>query len=68
MAYEAVGAAAPSRKRDALDKPIASHAKSLELTLVANNLYDFRVYSDISLENWVEENDSRLFHSKRQLL
>jgi len=57
QAYAAVRAAAPDRKRDALDKLIASHAKSLELTLVTNNLDDFRVYSDISLENWVEEND-----------
>jgi len=41
---------------DALDKLIASQAKSLNLTLVTNNLDDFRVYPDIVLENWVEEN------------
>lgn len=56
QAYAAVKAAAPDRKRDALDKLIASHAISLGLTLVTNNLDDFRVYPDISLENWVEEN------------
>jgi tRNA(fMet)-specific endonuclease VapC len=54
--YAEVRAAAPDRRRDALDKLIASHAKSLNLTLVTNNLEDFRVYPDIALENWVEEN------------
>jgi tRNA(fMet)-specific endonuclease VapC len=55
-AYAEVRAAAPDRRRDALDKLIASHAKSLNLTLVTNNLDDFRDYPDILLENWVEEN------------
>ncbi|MEB3291377.1 MAG: type II toxin-antitoxin system VapC family toxin [Leptolyngbya sp.] len=53
--YAEVRASAPDRRRDALDKLIASHAKSLNLTLVTNNLDDFRVYPDIVLENWVEE-------------
>lgn len=53
-AYALVRSAAPERRRDSLDKLIASHAKSLELTLVTNNLDDFRVYPDIALENWVE--------------
>ncbi len=52
--YAAVRAAAPKRKRDALDKLIASHAKSLNLTLVTNNLDDFRIFPGIALENWVE--------------
>jgi tRNA(fMet)-specific endonuclease VapC len=51
--YAGVRAAAPERQRDALDKLIASHAKSLNLTLVTNNLSDFRVYPDIALENWI---------------
>jgi len=55
VVYAEVRAAAPDRRRDALDKLIASHAKSLNLTLVTNNLDDFRVYPDIVLENWVEE-------------
>jgi tRNA(fMet)-specific endonuclease VapC len=55
-AYAEVRAAAPDRRRDALDKLIASHAKSLNLTLVTNNPSDFRVYPDITLENWVEDN------------
>ena len=57
QAYAAVRAAAPDRTRDALDKLIASHAISLGLTLVTNNLNDFRVFPDISLENWVGDND-----------
>ena len=55
QAYAAVRATAPERKKDALDKLIASHAKSLNLTLVTNNLSDFRVYPGMALENWVEE-------------
>jgi tRNA(fMet)-specific endonuclease VapC len=57
QAYAAVRASAPNRKRDALDELIASHAISLGLTLVTNNLSDFRVYSKISLENWVEDSE-----------
>ena len=53
-AYALVRAAVPERRRDALDKLIASHAKSLNLTLVTNNLSDFQVYSDIQLENWCD--------------
>lgn len=53
--YAEVRAAAPERQRDALDKLIASHAKSLNLTLVTNNLNDFRVYPEIALENWIAE-------------
>ncbi|MBE9062029.1 type II toxin-antitoxin system VapC family toxin [cf. Phormidesmis sp. LEGE 11477] len=53
-AYALVRAAAPKKQRDALDKLIASHAKSLNLTLVTNNLSDFRIYPNLNLENWVE--------------
>lgn len=56
-AYAAVRAAAPERTRDALDKLIASHAKSLNLTLVTNNLGDFRIFPDTALENWSETSD-----------
>ena len=55
QAYAIVRAAAPNRKKDALDKLLASHAKSLNLTLVTNNLSDFCVFPDIVLENWVED-------------
>ncbi|MEM9092555.1 MAG: type II toxin-antitoxin system VapC family toxin [Cyanobacteria bacterium P01_F01_bin.53] len=57
QAYAAVRGAAPARTKDALDKLIASHAKSLNLTLVTNNISDFQVYPDIVLENWVETSD-----------
>ena len=52
--YAPVRAAAPDRRRDALDRLIASHATSLSLTLVTNNLDDFRVFPELNLENWVE--------------
>ncbi|MEO0540346.1 MAG: type II toxin-antitoxin system VapC family toxin [Cyanobacteria bacterium P01_A01_bin.105] len=53
--YADVRASVPNRTRDALDKLIASHARSLDLTLVTNNLDDFRAYPGVDLENWVEE-------------
>ena len=55
QAYAAVRAAASERRRDALDRLIASHAISLGLTLVTNNLRDFRLYPGITIENWIEE-------------
>ncbi len=55
IAYAKIRAVAPERKRDALDKLIASHAVSLNVSLVTNNLSDFRVYSNLMLENWVED-------------
>ncbi len=58
-AYAAIRAAVPERQRDALDKLIASHAKSLHLTLVTNNLDDFRVYPGVALENWVKDIDGK---------
>lgn len=48
---------ARDRRSDALDKLIASHAIGLNLTLVANNLEDFRSYPNIALENWVDSQD-----------
>jgi len=41
------------RKRDALDKLIASHAMALNVTLVTNNPADFAAYGNLLLENWV---------------
>jgi tRNA(fMet)-specific endonuclease VapC len=54
MAYGVVRAAVRDRKRDALDRLIASHAVSLALTLVINNEADFRGYPGLVVENWVE--------------
>ena len=36
-----------------LDTLIASHAMSLELTLVTNNLKEFERIPDLKIENWV---------------
>lgn len=57
-AYAEVRAAAPKRQQNALDKLIASHAISLNVTLVTNDLNDFRVYPGIRLENWVVDSQS----------
>ena len=35
------------RQRDALDKLIASHALSMGVTLVTNNVSDYAAYSDL---------------------
>lgn len=51
--YGTVRLANPERRRDALDKLIASHALALNLTLVTNNPKDFIIYKDLSIENWV---------------
>lgn len=56
-AYAEVRAASRDRHRDALDKLIASHAIGLNLTLVTNNLEDFRSYPNLALENWVNSQD-----------
>ncbi|OZI23041.1 VapC toxin family PIN domain ribonuclease [Bordetella genomosp. 9] len=41
------------RKKDQLDKLIASHALALGTTLVTNNERDFQVYPGLQVENWV---------------
>lgn len=53
-AYADVRAASRDRRSDTLNKLIASHAIGLNLTLVTNNLEDFRSYPNIVLENWVD--------------
>jgi tRNA(fMet)-specific endonuclease VapC len=52
-AYAAMHRAAPARRRDALDRLIASHAVAAECVLVTNNPSDFKHYSSLVLENWV---------------
>lgn len=52
-AYGAVRLATQERKRDALDKLIASHAIAQNVVLVTNNEVDFVVYPGIRVENWV---------------
>lgn len=41
------------RKKDALDKLIASHALALGVVLVTNNEADFICYPGLRIENWV---------------
>ncbi|MEN9727585.1 MAG: hypothetical protein RL434_1951 [Pseudomonadota bacterium] len=52
-AYGPLRAANRERNRDALDKLIASHALSLGVVLVTNNGSDFRDYTGLAIENWV---------------
>ena len=56
--YGELTAAAKTRRRDVLDRMIAAHALSMGLTLVTNNLADFKEFSGLSLENWVVEGDA----------
>jgi tRNA(fMet)-specific endonuclease VapC len=53
VSYGVLAAAVRERRRDALDRLIAAHAVSLDLTLVTNNEGDFKDYPGLLLENWV---------------
>ena len=52
-AYGPLRAANRERNKDALDKLIASHALSLSVTLVTNNEADFRGFTGLVVENWI---------------
>ncbi len=52
-AYGVLRAAVRDRKRDALDRLIASHAVSRNLVLVTNNEADFKDSPGLTVENWV---------------
>jgi tRNA(fMet)-specific endonuclease VapC len=54
IAYGVLRAAVLERRRDALDRLIASHAVSLNLVLVTNNEADFVGYPGLQVENWVQ--------------
>ena len=54
-AYGPLRAANRERNKDALDKLIASHAMSLSVTLVTNNEADFRGFSGLVVENWINK-------------
>lgn len=58
--YGIIAAAIPDRRRDALDRLIASHAISIGTTLITNNEADFRDYPGLSVENWVNPASSTL--------
>lgn len=51
--YGVLAAAVRDRRRDALDRLIATHAASLGLTLITNNEADFRDYPGLVVENWI---------------
>ena len=51
--YGILRAAIRDRQRDALDRLIAAHARSLSLTLVTNNEADFKDYPRVCVENWI---------------
>jgi tRNA(fMet)-specific endonuclease VapC len=53
LEYGVLGAAVRDRQRDALDRLIAAHARSLALTLVTNNEADFKDYPGLRVENWI---------------
>lgn len=46
--------ASKGRKNDKMDKLIAVHAQALKLTLVTNNVADFKAYPGLQIENWLE--------------
>ena len=52
--YGVLRALVRDRKRDALDRLIAAHALSQQLILVTNNEADFKDYTLLSVENWVQ--------------
>ena len=54
VAYGPIRQATRDRKTDHLDKLIAAHARSLDVTLVTNNVRDFARYPGITTENWLQ--------------
>jgi tRNA(fMet)-specific endonuclease VapC len=57
--YGVLAAAVKDRRRDALDRLIAAHALSLDLTLVTNNEADFAGYLGLQVENWLTDHTRR---------
>ena len=55
LAYAQVRAAAPERRRDALDRLIAAQAIAAECVLVTNNEADFQHIPGLQIENWVAD-------------
>lgn len=52
VSFGELRAAVRDRRRDALDRLIAAHARSLGVVLVTNNEDDFRDYPGLQVENW----------------
>jgi tRNA(fMet)-specific endonuclease VapC len=55
LAYGPIRQATSERKRDQLDKLVASHGRSLDVVLVTNNIKDFAAYPEVRLEKWLDE-------------
>lgn len=55
VAYGSLRYATRNSQKDHLDKLIASHAISLDLVLVTNNVRDFIKYPGLKVENWLDE-------------
>jgi tRNA(fMet)-specific endonuclease VapC len=53
IAYGPIRVATRESKQDHLNKLIAAHAVSLNVTIVTNNLKDFARFPNVVLENWV---------------
>lgn len=53
IAYGPIRWATRESRKDHLDKLIAAHAASLDLTLVTNNVKDFARFPGLSLDNWL---------------
>ena len=51
--YGVLRAAVRERNRNALDRLIAAHARSIAATVVTNNEIDFKDYPGLLVENWV---------------
>jgi tRNA(fMet)-specific endonuclease VapC len=50
--YGVLRAAFRDRRRDALDRLIAAHARAMDAVLVTNNEADFLDYPGLRVENW----------------
>ncbi len=54
IAYGPIRMATRGSKKDHLDKLIAAHAASLNVTVVTNNMKDFAKYPGVIIENWLD--------------
>ena len=52
-AYGPIRQATRDSKKDHLDKLIAAHALSLNVTVITNNVKDFAKYPGVAIDNWL---------------
>ena len=62
VAYGSIRMATRDKKNDHLDKLIAAHAASLNVTVVTNNKKDFAKYPGVVIENWLEQPSENTNH------